>query len=220
MARYPDFIAAKREEVPDYVRAAALQNHGDRQADAQNQANRERWMSAPVDAYESYSNITETNPLADAVRGWGKPKTAPAAETGAPIGMETSNQVASLSGGGMNAGSNAGVSSLEGMAAAEAGEQMSTMLPASNVVSEGASKGLQGSSMAAGAAVPVVGGLVGAGIKATDPNASGGDIALAGASGASSGALMTAAPALAAAGPVGWAGIAGLAALSLYGMLA
>lgn len=38
-------------------------------------------------------------------------------------------------------------------------------------------------------------------------------------SGGASSALMSAAPAMAAAGPVGWAGIAGLAALSLYGML-
>ena len=39
------------------------------------------------------------------------------------------------------------------------------------------------------------------------------------AGGASTGALMASAAPLAAAGPVGWAAIAGMAAMSLYGML-
>jgi hypothetical protein len=93
---------------------------------------------------------------------------------------------------------------------------------AANIASKGATeavgKGLGGAfAGAGGAAVPVVGGAIGA-----IPAALRGDTYGAikgGVGGAASSTLMAAGPAMAAAGPVGWAGMAGLAALSLYGML-
>jgi hypothetical protein len=84
---------------------------------------------------------------------------------------------------------------------------------ATGVAADAATKGLS----AASSAVPVVGAATGA-----IPAALRGDTAGAvkgGVGGAASSTLMASAPALTAAGPVGWAGMAGLAALSLYGML-
>ena len=68
-----------------------------------------------------------------------------------------------------------------------------------------------------GAAVPGAGAVTGAipGLINGDPQSA----AKGAIGGGASSTLMAAAPAMAAAGPVGWAGIAGLAALSLYGML-
>ena len=91
-----------------------------------------------------------------------------------------------------------------------------------NIASKGAGdvigKGLGGAAASGiGASVPVAGAAMGA-----IPAALRGDTMGAvkgGVGGAASSTLMAAAPAMAAAGPVGWAGMAGLAALSLYGML-
>jgi hypothetical protein len=89
---------------------------------------------------------------------------------------------------------------------------------ASKVVGDAAGKGLGGAFAAAGgAAVPGLGAAAGA-----IPAALRGDMYGAvkgGVGGAAGSTLMAAGPAMAAAGPVGWAGMAGLAALSLYGML-
>jgi hypothetical protein len=78
-------------------------------------------------------------------------------------------------------------------------------------------KGMGGAFAQAGGAVPVVGAVTGAIPAALRGDTMGAVKGAAG--GAASSTLMAAGPAMAASGPVGWAGMAGLAALSLYGML-
>lgn len=80
-----------------------------------------------------------------------------------------------------------------------------------------ASLGANSAATAGSAAVPIVGGLIGAGTS----YATGGsdeDTIKSGVGGAATGALATYGAPMAAAGPIGWAGIAALSAASLYGM--
>jgi hypothetical protein len=103
------------------------------------------------------------------------------------------------------------------------GAQSAVATPvAANIASKGATeavgKGMGGAFVqAGGAAVPGVGAIAGGLPAALRGDAMGAVKGAAG--GAASSTLMAAGPAMAAAGPVGWAGMAGLAALSLYGML-
>jgi hypothetical protein len=110
-----------------------------------------------------------------------------------------------------------------GAQAATKGVESAVQAPvAANIASKGATeavgKGMGGAfTQMGGAAVPGAGAAIGA-----IPAALRGDTMGAvkgGVGGAASSTLMAAGPAMAAAGPVGWAGMAGLAALSLYGML-
>lgn len=224
MPQFPDFIPAKRPGEPNFTQAAIYQGAGDRARYEQELAQREQQLRGPVDAYKGYVNLTDHNPLAEQVRKWrGKAPTEEthipgmntakdAAETAmAPTGMQTSNTVASLGGGGLNAGSNAGVKALSMTDPVAAGNQLSTMLPASTEVAGNAALGAAG-----GAAT---GGALSALMESQQPGTSNERIAVKGAGGASTGALMASAAPLAAAGPGGWAAIAGLAAMSLYGML-
>jgi hypothetical protein len=222
MARYPDFIAAKREDVPNYTQASIYAGHQAQEQFKLEQERKQQMLRAPVDAYKGYVGITDHNPLANAVRKWtgGKDKVIPEvtpSEAG-PVGVETSNKVAGLAGGGMNAGSNAGIATLDGLTAAQAGEQLSTMVPATSTVAEGTGGAMGG--VAGGVAGGVMGGVAGGLMEAQQPGTTKRNVAIKTGTGAATGTLMAAAPAMAAAGPVGWAGIAGLAALSLYGMLA
>jgi hypothetical protein len=268
--RFPDFIPAKRQESTDMARAAALQNYGDMQAETLNAANREKQISGPVDAYKGYVSITDTNPLADAVRNFGKGggdgtaggglnKMGPGSGgrgttvphppgSGLPNTTQAVNQSASA-GGGMPGGTANAPTFMQGgqemltggggspmaMPASTAVPQMAGEQAASMLADTGATAGVdaaaqgatQGATEAAGGMSPLVGQIGGPVLGAATsgylesqkPNTSDGKIAIKAGGGAASGSLMAFAPALAAAGPVGWAGIAGLAALSLYGML-
>lgn len=239
--RFPDFIPAKRGAAPNLTQAAIYQGVGDRAQYEQEQQKRAAQLRGPVDAYKGYVDLTDHNPLADQVRKWtgkggaetgtatqgvptGAPPPPPAASptppvAGGPAGMETSNLVAGLGQGAMNAGSNAGIQSLQGLTAGQAGQQMSTMLPKVTEVAGGEVAGKMGSAAMGAAGGAVTGGALSGLMESQNPYTNNERIAVKGGGGAATGALMASAPALAAAGPVGWAGIAGLAALSLYGML-
>jgi hypothetical protein len=270
--RFPDFIPAKRQESTDMARAAALQNYGDMQAEQINTANREKMVSGPVDAYKGYVSITDTNPLADAVRNFGKGggdgtaggglnKMGPGSGgrgttvphptgSGLPNTTQAVNQSASAGGGMPGGTANAptfGMSGQEMLTGGGgnpialptstavpqmAGEQAASMLAPDAAVqatnSAATQAGTQGATEAAGKGMsplvgqiggPVLGAATSGYLESQKPNTSDGKIAIKAGGGAASGSLMAFAPAMAAAGPVGWAGIAGLAALSLYGML-
>jgi hypothetical protein len=269
--RFPDFIPAKREDSTDLARAAAFQNYGDMQANQLNAENREKMISGPVDAYKGYVSITDTNPLADAVRKWtggpagdgtaggelnkmgpgsgGRGTTVPhPSGSGLPNTTEAVNQSAStgsMPGGTANAptfmqggqemltgGSGSPIAMPTSTAVPQmAGEQAASMLAdtgAAAGVDAASQAGTQGATEAAGKGMsplvgqiggPVLGAASAGYLESQKPNTSDGKIAIKAGGGAASGSLMAFTPALAAAGPVGWAGIAGLAALSLYGML-
>ena len=231
--RFPDFIPAKRGAAPNLTQAAIYQGMGDREEYESKLAERQAKLRGPVDAYKGYVDLTDHNPLADQVRKWrGKEPSLEthvpaagsvgkdAAETamnmpGGSAGMQTSNLVASLGGGaGMNAGSNAGINSLSMTNPGAAGQQMSTMLPATTEVA-----GKAGSAAAGAAGGAITGGALSGLMESQNPYTNDQRIAVKSAGGASTGTLMATAAPLAAAGPVGWAAIAGLAAMSLYGML-
>ena len=221
--RFPDFIPAKRGAAPNLTQAAIYQGVGDRAQYEQERERREANMAMPLQAYEGYVNLTDHNPLADQVRKWtgkGGAETGMATQgvpTGAPPPTPAAGApppVAGLGQGAINAGTNAGIQSLDGLTAGQAAQQMSTMLPATTEIGSKAGSAAMG---AAGGAV--TGGALSGLMESQNPYTNDQRIAVKSGGGAATGALMASAPALAAAGPVGWAGIAGLAALSLYGML-
>lgn len=61
------FTPARREEVPDYVRAAALQGQGELAAREFNDQMKRDRNALPGELYGAYSEITGTNPIADAI---------------------------------------------------------------------------------------------------------------------------------------------------------
>jgi hypothetical protein len=121
----------------------------------------------------------------------------------------------------LRGGNPAATSSLPtGMAGKEA-FQIAGAPGASTAVTEGAKAASLGSKVA-GNAIPIAGGVLGAGANYMNEKSRGSDdwrVAAKTLGGAAPAAFLSTAPMLAAAGPVGWAGMAGLAALSLYGML-
>jgi hypothetical protein len=309
--RFPDFVPAKREEVPDYISAAYLQSRADQEAAEQNRLNKQdKWKNfesintgisdamgpnkSPLgevlrfgkDKWANHQNAklpakqgidvqaAMNNPAGD---NWQMPGTrarqpagapppptqtvsqppppaaAPPTSTGnavralpkgnwqppaggssppnsVPMGkgpMPTPYSPAPISNvlgkGGQAAATNVPIDKMINMQMGGKGVETAVsnaVAPeiASKVVGDAAGKGLGGAFAAAGgAAVPGLGAATGA-----IPAALRGDIYGAvqgGVGGAAGSTLMAAGPAMAAAGPVGWAGMAGLAALSLYGML-
>lgn len=232
--KFPDYIPAKRAETPDMVRAAMLQHQADMQAKEYNDQRKRDRNALPAELYGTYSEVTGTNPIADAIKrakdkglGTGG-QTATAGSTpvsAPPPGVSTPPPPA------VNP-TPTGVDPLamQGLSAGEAASKMSTMAPTSTAVTPAAQTGakLGGDVMgkaganvagnAGAAAVPVVGGLVNAGVTAAQGGSTA-QVAKSGVGGAATGALAAYGAPLAAAGPVGWAGIAALAAASLYGML-
>lgn len=236
--RFPDFIAAKRAQAPDYARAEYIDILGDNAKYEKERDQYEQRVNMPFAAYKGYTELTDTNPIADAVRGFGGGGSAGGTMTpnapvgpepggagqnmGAPIGMETSSRAAALGmnpANMMNAGSNAGIKTLDGLSAAQAGQQMSTMLPQVTEVAGGEVAGKMGSAALGAAGGAATGGILSGAMEAQNPYTNDQRIGVKAAGGASTGALMASAAPLAAAGPAGWAAIAGMAAMSLYGML-
>lgn len=219
--RFPDFIPAKRGAAPNLTQAAIYQGVGDREEYEAKREQREAKMAMPLQAYQGYVDLTDHNPLADQVRKWtggtAEGTTAAAGKAGADAALGALTPVGS--GAGAQVGSNAGIQSLSGMSAGRAGEQMSTMLPNVTEVAGGEVAGKAGSAAVGAAGGAITGGALSGLMESQNPYTNNERIGVKAAGGASTGALMASAAPLAAAGPVGWAAIAGMAAMSLYGML-
>lgn len=229
MPSYPGFLPVGGAQTPDLARAAYLQGNLEQERWKAEQERMKAIRQMPDKAYQSYMNITETNPLADQLRKWqGRGSGGPSGgvnSSGTPNLLAKPPQSAAPPG----IAKPAGGWTQPGAGATIPTPQMtptgSAAMPGANLPTPGAPAptppaggGGAFSKVMGKAGGPLVGGLLGAGITA----ATGGsveDVVTQGAGGAATGALMTSAPALAAAGPAGWAGLAGLAALSLYGMM-
>ena len=223
-----DFIPAKRAATPSYSTAAANQGYLQMMEEENKRKQRHAAMKAPIDMYSSYTNLTGHNPLSDVLRktNFGKNsesvRAARAAEAadiakaagGPGPGVPTAAATPSVN----MAGGTAASTSVQG------GDKLAAAVAANNATStatKGASAAAKGASMGS-KAIPIAGSVLGAGANYMDEKAKGSDdwrVAGKTLGGAAPGVLMAAGPALAAAGPPGWIGLAGLAAASLYGML-
>ena len=256
-----NFIPAQRARTPSYSTAVANQGYLQNQADEIERKKRNAAMKAPIDMYNTYTNLTDHNPISDVLRKTGFGKNSASVQQANKTRMledqllqKQINEVGGGAGGGAASAppptpdmAGSGVSAATqtgGTAASQAnltaalrGGTPSSGVPAGMAgkgafqiagapgASEGAAAAAKGASLGSkmGAnAIPIAGGVIGAGANYMDEKAKGSDdwrVSGKTAGGAAPAALFAAAPALAAAGPVGWAGIAGLAALSLYGMI-
>lgn len=210
------FVPARREEMPDYVRAAYLQGQGELEVQKLKDQQRRERNELPGELYGTYSEITGTNPIADALsrnRGRGTAEQG-ATPTGTP--PQAASNITP-----MMPNAAGGASQAFGATTAAGPAPVSAALPAATH-GMATKAGTQAAGNAAGsagaAAMPFVGGAISAGLTAQQ-GGSQRDQVKSGVGSAATGALATYAAPLAASGPVGWAGIAALAAASLYGML-
>jgi hypothetical protein len=231
-----NFIPAQRARTPSYSTAIANQGFLQNQADETNRRRRHAQMRAPLDMYDTYVNLTDHNPISDVLRktNIGKnsesvqaaraAEAADAAKNAAAVAQNAPGPAAAataaakapaaadMAGSGVSAAMQGGKGGSDALAAAVAANNATKT--ATNVAAKGAGM--------ASKAIPIVGGALSAGLNYADEKAKGSDdwrVAGKTLGGAAPAALLSTAPMLAAAGPVGWAGIAGLAALSLYGMI-
>lgn len=248
-----NFIPAQRARTPSYSTAVANQGFLQNQADEIERKKRNAAMKAPIDMYNTYTNLTDHNPISDVLRksniGQNSASVQQANKTRMLEDQLLQKQINEVGGGaasappptpdmagsGVSAATQTGgtAASQANLTAALRGGTPSSGVPAGMAGKEafqiagapGASEGASAAAKGAGMGskiLPGVGAAIGAGANFMDEKAKGSDdwrVAGKTAGGAAPAALFAAAPALAAAGPVGWAGIAGLAALSLYGMI-
>ena len=223
-----NFIPAQRARTPSYSTAVANQGYLQMQADEVNRKKRNAQMRAPIDMYSSYTELTGHNPISDVLRKSNIGKNSESVQAARAIeaadkGKTAASAVQSVP----TAAATPSVNMAGGTAAStsvQGGDKLAAAVAANNATStatKGASAAAKGAGMGS-KILPGVGAAIGAGANFMDEKAKGSDdwrVAGKTAGGAAPAALFAAAPALAAAGPVGWAGIAGLAALSLYGMI-
>ena len=251
--RFPDFHAAKREEVPQYGAYELLRQRNQIAAAEEKRLSQQQNMQNIETIYGGVSDSMgeDKSPISEALRmgkaGWNKMTGGGGPPPGAPTGAPP--QVSG--GGGLRSGAGPGGPQQQQVSQAlrqmppppQAAPNMTASKgPTDAMVTDMIGKQMQGvgttatpnmtaqvggkpaanamtgaASQMGGAAVPAAGAVTGAipGLLKGDPQSA----AKGAIGGGASSTLMAAAPAMAAAGPVGWAGLAGLAALSLYGML-
>ena len=66
--RFPDYIPAQRADVPDYIQAEFLQHRADLEANEYNDQRKRDRNALPGELYGAYSDVTGTNPIADALK--------------------------------------------------------------------------------------------------------------------------------------------------------
>lgn len=197
---YPDFTPAKREDVPDYVTAniygQARQNQQYLQQLENSREDQKDLMSLPGKGYTMYTDLTGHEPLKDLVNKWRKNRELPPPGSTNDM-MPTQNVI--------NPGT--------GPTPPPQAQAAPTPMP--DQMTPGGSPGFSPAGTAAGAGL----GGVTAALAANQQGMHRDKVIGKGVGGAALGALpMTAAP-LAAAGPPGWAALAGQSALALYGLL-
>ena len=252
-----DFIPAKRAATPSYSTAAANQGYLQMMEEENKRKQRHAAMKAPIDMYNTYTNLTDHNPISDVLRksniGQNSASVQQANKTRMLEDQLLQKQINEVGGGagggaasappptpdmagsGVSAATQTGgtAASQANLTAALRGGTPSSGVPAGMAgkeafqiagapgASEGAAAAAKGASLGS-KAIPIAGSVLGAGANYMDEKAKGSDdwrVAGKTLGGAAPGVLMAAGPALAAAGPPGWIGLAGLAAASLYGML-
>lgn len=227
-----NFYHHKAGRIPSYSTAVANQQYLADERERQKREAQYQNLKGGIDLYGAYTENTGHNPISDMLRKTNFGKNSESVQ------LARAAERADL----------AAAQNLGGTAPAAAAPAAAPAAPAANPIAsalregsglaapgteqfaiKGATEATKGAAPLAGTGagaaskvIPIAGGAIGGLVNYDQAVREGrSDLEVAGktAGGIAPAALMSFAPALMAAGPVGWAGMAGLAALSLYGMI-